>query len=236
MKPLERRERRSLRRSAVAIMLSSIIGAISFTGSIIAFLKLQEVMTGRPITYPGQQSSTRWCCWRSLVQRGHRDRERPRYGSRYFVALGLALVLGVLFVLPIGGADMPVVISLLNSFTGLAAAMTGFVLNNNVLIICGRAGRRLGHAADAVDGQSDEPLGDQRAVRCVRRRSHGRRARRARAGRRRRAQRHAPKTSPLMLAYANQVIIVPGYGMAVAQAQHIGQRARPTSSRSAASR
>ncbi len=76
--------------------------------------------------------------------RGDGDRHRPNVLMNFAIALGLALLLGILFVLPIGGADMPVVISLLNSFTGLAAALTGFVLNNNVLIISGRARRRVG--------------------------------------------------------------------------------------------
>ncbi|MBV9332973.1 MAG: NAD(P)(+) transhydrogenase (Re/Si-specific) subunit beta, partial [Candidatus Eremiobacteraeota bacterium] len=123
---------------AVSLVLSAIIGAVSFSGSIIAFLKLQEVMTGRPITYPGQQVVN------ALVLLGILGLAVwfvvtlgviPSWG---YVALLLgALLLGVLFVLPIGGADMPVVISLLNSFTGLAVAITGFELSSTLLIICG---------------------------------------------------------------------------------------------------
>src|SRR5438445_8566641 len=120
----------------IAIALSGLIGAISFAGSMVAFAKLQELIKGRPITYPGQKAA-------NLALLGA------------CVALGIALVagvqdqwllwavvaggalFGVLFVLPIGGADMPVVISLLNAFTGLAVAIGGFELQNNVLIVAG---------------------------------------------------------------------------------------------------
>ncbi|MGA9017805.1 MAG: NAD(P)(+) transhydrogenase (Re/Si-specific) subunit beta, partial [Candidatus Cybelea sp.] len=123
---------------AVSLVLSAIIGAISFAGSIIAFLKLQEVMTGRPITYPGQQVVNSIVLIAILC-----------LGAWFVATLGTlpewaypmlllaALVLGVLFTLPIGGADMPVVISLLNSFTGVAVAITGFEINSTLLIICG---------------------------------------------------------------------------------------------------
>ena len=127
----------------ITIMLSSIIGAISFAGSIIAFMKLQEWMTGRPITYPGQQVVNALLLIAALagtvlIVANLTPSPVPLDTQLvFFVALGSALALGVLLVLPIGGADMPVVISLLNSFTGLAAAMTGFVLGNNVLIISG---------------------------------------------------------------------------------------------------
>ena len=125
---------------AVSLVLSAIIGAISFAGSIVAFLKLQELMTGRPITYPGQQvvnalvavsASLGLAGW-FVVYAGHVS----AVGDSSSL-LAAALLLGVLFVLPIGGADMPVVISLLNSFTGLAVAITGFELSNTLLIICG---------------------------------------------------------------------------------------------------
>ncbi|MBV9233852.1 MAG: NAD(P)(+) transhydrogenase (Re/Si-specific) subunit beta, partial [Candidatus Eremiobacteraeota bacterium] len=123
---------------AVSLVLSAIIGSVSFSGSIIAFLKLQEVMTGRPVTYPGQQIVN------ALVLLGILGLSvwfvvtlgaLPAWG--YVVLLLGALLLGVLFVLPIGGADMPVVISLLNSFTGVAVAITGFEIDSTLLIICG---------------------------------------------------------------------------------------------------
>src|SRR5579863_3468753 len=123
---------------AVSLVLSAIIGAISFSGSIIAFLKLQEVMTGRPVTYPGQQivngivliAILGLAIW-FVATLGVLP------GWAFPLLLLAALLLGVFFTLPIGGADMPVVISLLNSFTGVAVAITGFVLTNSVLIISG---------------------------------------------------------------------------------------------------
>src|SRR5579864_6755386 len=118
------------------MILSSIIGSISFAGSLVAFAKLQELMTGRPITYAGQQIVNGFVLLcivgLSVVLLTGQAASAP------FVALVVAaLLLGVLGVLPIGGADMPVVISLLNSFTGVAVAITGFVLSSTVLIISG---------------------------------------------------------------------------------------------------
>jgi NAD(P) transhydrogenase subunit beta len=202
---------------ALAILLSSIIGAISFMGSIIAFLKLQEVMTGRPLTYPGQQFVNGLIALTIVLASGLVIAGVDAIPA-YFVALGAAAALGVLFVLPIGGADMPVIISLLNSFTGLAAAMTGFVLGNNVLIISGalvgasgtlltmlmsRAMNRsitnvlFGAFGKVVSGGAAAPGASGGAVREA-----------------------TVDDVATMLAYAKQVIIVPGYGMAVAQAQH----------------
>ena len=111
------------------------IGSLSFAGSMIAFAKLQELIGGRPITFPGQRvlngllAAT--CIVLALIL-CFTDSQ-----PLFFIAAALALTLGVLVVLPIGGADMPVVISLLNSATGLAAAATGFVLHSNVLIVSG---------------------------------------------------------------------------------------------------
>jgi len=121
---------------SIASVLTAIIGSISFTGSIIAFLKLQELMTGRPITYPAQQVVNGLLAAIAVaglvcVAIGYHP------VAAFFASLVAAALLGVLFVLPIGGADMPVIISLLNSFTGLAAALTGFALGNDVLIISG---------------------------------------------------------------------------------------------------
>ena len=118
-----------------AIVLSVLIGAVTFTGSLIAFAKLQELMTAAPITYPGQQVVNGLM---RLVAIGlcvlvAMDRPAPAF----WALMALSLVLGVLLVIPIGGADMPVVISLLNSYSGLAACATGFVLGNSALVISG---------------------------------------------------------------------------------------------------
>ena len=126
--------RRSTSRSA--IVLSALIGSISFAGSMVAFAKLQELIGGRPITYAGQQFVNGALflgalgCGIALVA-GVQDE------WLLWVTIAASLAFGVLFVLPIGGADMPVVISLLNAFTGLAVALGGFELENNVLIVAG---------------------------------------------------------------------------------------------------
>jgi NAD(P) transhydrogenase subunit beta len=202
---------------AVSIMLSTVIGAISFAGSLVAFAKLQEWMTGRPVTYPLQTvvNGALAAAIVLLIVYLLVDGSEPPY----VVLVILALLLGVAFVLPIGGADMPVVISLLNAFTGVAAATTGFVLSNNVLIVSGalvgasgtlltrmmsRAmGRSLGNvlfgafgaAKGAEVGAASGP--ETRPVRSA-----------------------GPDDVATLLAYARSVVIVPGYGMAVAQAQH----------------
>ena len=121
---------------SITILLSALIGSISFSGSLIAFAKLQELLSGRPIVYPGQQFVNGGVLLTALVLGGLivAGAERDIVVVALIVA---ALTFGVLFVLPIGGADMPVVISLLNAFTGLAASAAGFLLHNNVLIVAG---------------------------------------------------------------------------------------------------
>ena len=202
----------------VTIVLSSIIGAISFCGSIIAFLKLQELMTGRPITYAGQQIVNGLVALAIVVSAGCVIANADSVPA-YFIALGGAALLGFLFVLPIGGADMPVVISLLNSFTGLAAALTGFVLGNNVLIIAGAlvgaSGTLLTLLMSKAMNRSitNVLFGAFGAVKT----SAGDAAAATGSGVIREATVDDVAT---MVGYAKEVIIVPGYGMAVAQAQH----------------
>ncbi len=201
----------------VPIILSAVIGSVSFAGSMIAFLKLQEWMTGRPVTYPGQQLVNGLITLAilglaALLVAG-------TLNLPLFVAMAiLALVLGVAFVLPIGGADMPVVISLLNAFTGLAAAATGFVLGNTVLIVAGalvgasgtlltllmsRAmGRSIGNVLFSAFGSA--PTASAAAL--------GAAGGNVRSG--------SADDVAVLLAYAQSVVIVPGYGLAVAQAQH----------------
>ena len=204
---------------AVASVLTSIIGAISFTGSVVAFLKLQELMTGRPIVYPGQQVVNGLLAAISVVCLVLVALGIAPVAS-FFIALVAAATLGVLFVLPIGGADMPVIISLLNSFTGLAAALTGFALGNDVLIISGALVGASGTLLTLMMGKAMN-----RSVANVLFGAFGA-AKPAAAG---------PDAGPAadvtiressvddvanMLANAKLVVVVPGYGMAVAQAQH----------------
>ena len=121
---------------SVAIVLSALIGSISFAGSLIAYAKLQELMSGRPITYPGQKYGNLVLLAVLLALGLTIVAGVEKQAVLVAIILG-ALAFGVLFVLPIGGADMPVVISMLNAFTGLAASATGFVLHQNVLIVSG---------------------------------------------------------------------------------------------------
>ena len=204
---------------AVSLVLSAIIGSVSFAGSIIAFLKLQEVMTGRPITYAGQQvvnavvllGIVALAVW-FVVSLG----TLPAWG--YLALLLAALLLGVLFVLPIGGADMPVVISLLNSFTGVAVAITGFELDSTLLIICGALVGASGTILTvAMSRAMNRPLtnvlfgafGAKGGMEVA-----------AAGGGPQQIRSTTADDVAVMLAYAGKVIFVPGYGMAVAQAQH----------------
>jgi NAD(P) transhydrogenase subunit beta len=203
----------------ITSVLTSIIGAISFTGSIVAFLKLQEVMTGRPIVYPAQQVVNGLLALIAVVGVVLVALNVDTVPA-YFAALVAAIVLGVLFVLPIGGADMPVIISLLNSFTGLAAALTGFALGNNVLIISGALVGASGTLLTLMMGKAmnrsvaNVLFGAFGAVKTV----EG--AGPAAATGSGSVRESSVDDVATMLAYARQVIVVPGYGMAVAQAQH----------------
>src|SRR6185312_9529628 len=202
----------------VSIVLSALIGAVSFAGSLIAFAKLRELIGGRPITYPGQQIVNMGLL-AALVALGGVIVFGPQKEILLTVIILGALAFGVLFVLPIGGADMPVVISLLNAFTGVAAAATGFVLHQNVLIVSGmlvgasgslltlmmaRAmGRSVSNVFFGEFGQLQTTAGAEGAA------ADGGTVRSTTA-----------EDVAVMLAYADRVIIVPGYGLAVAQAQH----------------
>ena len=199
------------------IILSTIIGAISFAGSLVAFAKLQELMTGRPITYVGQQIVNGLI---ALAVVGFAIALLAgEVAPAYFIGLVVAAaLLGVLAVLPIGGADMPVVISLLNSFTGVAVAITGFVLSNSVLII---SGTLVGASGTLLTMLMAKAM--NRSLGNVLFGAFG--AVKAGAGAEAAAKVTSVRTASIedvatMCGYARLVIIVPGYGMAVAQAQH----------------
>jgi NAD(P) transhydrogenase subunit beta len=203
--------------TGVPSVFAIIVGGISFAGSAIAFAKLQELMTGTPLTNPGQQLVNGLLALVVVVLAVVLLAVTGQ--PVVFVAmLVLALLLGVAFVLPIGGADMPVVISLLNAFTGLAVAASGFVLNNFALIVAGTLvgasgtlltklmsdamGRSIGNVLFGAFGQvqAGPEVGGETGDRSVR------------AG--------SAEDIGTMLAYSRNVVIVPGYGLAVAQAQH----------------
>ncbi len=202
----------------ITIILGVLIGGVTLTGSFVAFGKLQGILPGAPLLFPLQQPLNALLLVAFLV------------GSVFFcidpsnlpIFLGLivaSLILGVAVVIPIGGGDMPVVISLLNSYSGLAAAAAGFVVNNNMLIIAGalvgasgiiltnimcKAMNRsifnvlfAGFGSEGGSGAASTSVGTQQTVKSI-----------------------DPEEGAMMLGYARSVVIIPGYGMAVAQAQH----------------
>ena len=199
------------------VLLGVLIGTVSFSGSAIAFAKLQELMTGRPVTYPGQQVLNGIFGLGALVL----IVIILASGSTplLWVLLALAFVLGIAFVLPIGGADVPVLISLLNSFTGLAVAASGFTLGSNLLIVAGTLvgasgilltrlmskamGRSLANVLFSAFGSNVTASGDTE-------RADGRSVRSG-----------SPEDVGVLLNYSSRVVIIPGYGLAVAQAQHV---------------
>jgi H+-translocating NAD(P) transhydrogenase subunit beta len=194
-----------------------VIGGASFAGSMIAFAKLQGLITGTPVTYPGQQvvNGLLTLAWIGLVVV-----LLAVSGSAAVltVLLALALAVGVGMVLPIGGANMPVVISLLNAFTGLAVAASGFVLDNFALIVAGTlvgaSGTLLTKLMSDAMGRSlvNILFGAFRPVPVSADAGTGVDGRTTRVG--------SPDDLGTMLAYSRSVIIVPGYGLAVAQGQH----------------
>ncbi|MDQ2983260.1 MAG: NAD(P)(+) transhydrogenase (Re/Si-specific) subunit beta [Actinomycetota bacterium] len=204
---------------SVSIVLSALIGAVSFSGSMIAFAKLQELIQGRPIVYPGQQVVNGLILAAVLAAGVAIVAGAEEQWLMVGVVVG-ALVLGVLFVLPIGGADMPVVISLLNAFTGLAAAATGFELESNVLIVSGMLVGASGTLLTILMGRAmNRSIANVLFGAFGQLQSGGPAA--AAAGSNGGAVRSATADDvAVMLAYAQKVVFVPGYGMAVSQAQH----------------
>jgi NAD(P) transhydrogenase subunit beta len=201
----------------VAILLSALIGSVSFAGSLVAFGKLQELVTGRPIVYAGQQVVNALLLGGALAV-GVAILAGAQEQWLLVGLLAAALVFGVLFVLPIGGADMPVVISLLNAFTGLAASATGFVLHNNVLIVSGALVGASGTLLTMLMGRAmNRSLANVLFGAFGRLPEGGAAAADAGDGVVRSA---SAEDVAIMLAYARRVVVVPGYGLAVAQAQH----------------
>jgi len=198
------------------ILLSTLIGSISFTGSMIAFAKLQEIMTGRPITYPGQHFVNMIIFAVILAMGGY----LYTFSTPNLVWYGLfgaaAGLFGILMVIPIGGADMPVVISLLNSFTGLAAAITGFVLDNYVLII---AGALVGASGTILTRLMSKAM--NRSLFNIMFGAFGARVEQVATdtAEGRTVRSGTPEDVATLLAFSRSVIIVPGYGLAVARAQ-----------------
>jgi len=198
------------------VVFGVLVGAVSFAGSALAFVKLQELMTTRPVTYPAQQLINAMV---GLAALGIIVAILVTSSTALlWVLLALALVLGVIFVLPIGGADVPVLISLLNSFTGIAVAASGFTLNSNVLVVggtlVGASGMLLTRMMSVAMGRSLPNIlfSAFGSVITATGATEGPGGRSVRAG--------TPEDVGTLLAYSRKVVIVPGYGLAVAQAQH----------------
>jgi H+-translocating NAD(P) transhydrogenase subunit beta len=201
----------------VPILFSTVVGSVSFWGSNIAFGKLQELIPGKPIRFPGQHIFNGVLL--AAILTGcvvlAADNSSPPEGLYIAVLIGAA-VLGNLFVLPIGGADMPVVISLLNAFTGLAAAAAGFALDNVALIV---AGTLVGSSGTILTIEMSRAM--NRSVGNLLFAGFGAGpAAGAGAGEERPHTSIGAQDAAIKLAYADSVVIVPGYGLAVAQAQH----------------
>ncbi|HEU0092148.1 MAG TPA: NAD(P)(+) transhydrogenase (Re/Si-specific) subunit beta [Vicinamibacteria bacterium] len=199
-----------------ALGFEVLFGALTVTGSFMAFGKLQELVPGRPVTYPGQ-NAVNIALFVTTIGMLVYVVLHPLAAGVFYTMIGFAFLIGIFMVLPIGGADMPVVISLLNSYAGLASSATGFAIGNNVLIIAGALdgasgfvlsvlmskamNRSFGNVLFGAFGGAPAAAGTKTAeglaVRPI-----------------------SADDAALQLAYAKLVIVVPGYGMAVAQAQH----------------
>jgi NAD(P) transhydrogenase subunit beta len=199
-------------------LFAAIIGSISFWGSNIAFGKLQEILPGRPIRLPGQQVINALL---ALIATVSAVVLAAGTHSEALFILGIlvtAAILGNLVVLPIGGADMPVVISLLNAFTGLSAAATGIALDNTALIV---AGMLVGASGSILTSQMAVAMNRSVPAIVAGGFGGGGAAPAGAAGDEDRSVRSASADDvAIQLSYADRVVIVPGYGMAVAQAQH----------------
>jgi NAD(P) transhydrogenase subunit beta len=201
----------------ITIVLSVIIGSLTFTGSFIAWGKLQGIISGQPITYPGQNIINALILIGVIIA-SYFFVINPDNLNAFYIILGIGLLLGILSVIPIGGADMPVVISLLNSYSGIAAASTGFVLQNQALIVsgclvgasgifltnimCKGMNRSLGNVLFSAFGKVDKSVIGSKSVVGIS------------------IKEMSADNAAYTMQAAESVIIVPGYGMAVAQAQH----------------
>jgi len=207
--------------TGVTVLLSIIIGSVTFSGSMIAFAKLKGLMTGNPILFKGQNFTNLMVALLTLALSAWGGFVTTSHETILLAALvltALTLILGVLLVIPIGGADMPVVISLLNSYSGLAGCAAGFVVNNNLLIIAGSLVGASGLILTNImckamnrslanvlfGGFGGEPTAaagkDARDYKNI--------------------KEYGPEDAAMVMESAQLVIIVPGYGLAVAQAQH----------------
>ncbi len=199
----------------VAVAFTVLVGAVSFSGSAVTFAKLQELMTGRPIVFRGGQ----FVSAAVLVTAAALVVAVAGTGSVTFaLALAIAgLIFGVLLVLPVGGADVPIVISLLNAFTGLAVAAGGYVLDNALLLV---AGTLVGASGTILTRLMAQAMGRSVTSILFGAFAGGSTAGSIGTGSDRPVRSAGPEDVAILLDFARRVIIVPGYGLAVAQAQH----------------
>ena len=198
------------------IILSIFVGTLTFTGSFIAFGKLQGFVSGQPIVFPGQQVFN-GLMGIAIIIVGYFVVQSPDNLNNFYIVVAISAIMGVTLTMPIGGADMPVVISLLNSYSGVAAAATGFVLMNNGLIIsgalvgasgliltnimCKGMNRSLTNVIFGAVGLEQPTTSDDPAKQII-------------------VKSYSTEEAAMIFDAADKVIIVPGYGLAVAQAQH----------------
>jgi len=198
------------------IIVSIFVGTLTFTGSFIAFGKLQGFISGQPMVFPGQQviNALLALC---LLAIGFYVVQSPSEMNFFYAVIAISAILGITLTIPIGGADMPVVISLLNSYSGIAAAATGFVLMNNGLIIsgalvgasgliltnimCKGMNRSLANVIFGAVGLEQESSGDGTAIQIN-------------------IKSYSTEEAAMIFEAAEKIIVVPGYGLAVAQAQY----------------
>ena len=209
----------------IIICISVFIGTLTFSGSFIAFGKLQGIISGRAITFSGQQIINA-LMFASIVALGSVQQLGILPDSTiFYVIVLLALLLGIGLTIPIGGADMPVVISLLNSYSGIAAAATGFLINNQALIIsgslvgasgliltnimCKGMNRSLANVIFGAVGAESSSGGSS-------------------DGKEMNIKSYSTTEAAMILDAAEKIIIVPGYGLAVAQAQHVAREVADT--------
>ena len=205
----------------VTMALGLFIGTLTLTGSLIAFAKLQELMRGAPVAFKGQTVFNALVL--ALIVAGGVLFALNPFGFRLELLLGvlvLSAVLGVTLVIPVGGADMPVIISLLNSYSGLAAAAAGFAINNYVLIV---SGALVGASGIILTNLMCKAM--NRSLASVLFGAVGASTEGAAAGEGKQVIRYTPADAAAMLENAMSVLVVPGYGLAVAQAQYALQEA-----------
>lgn len=196
-----------------ATVFTVLIGSVSFTGSIVTFMKLQELMTSRPVVIPGGKIITPIVAAAAIAS-AFSLIVSPSDATLITLLIS-SLILGVLFVLPVGGADVPIVISLLNAFTGLSVAASGYVLNNVLLIV---AGTLVGASGTLLTQMMAQAMG--RPITNTLFGAFTAKASEAAGGQENRPVKSgSAQDIAIMLGYAQKVIFVPGYGLAVAQAQ-----------------